>query len=412
MDRGPRLLLCRILTEPPALTDRDTITPMPYPQLVGKSEDSRGREAWLEEALASHSDLLLVDRIDPHSGKLVLIGRQLEIPGRGALDLLFLELCGILTLVETKLAENSELRRAVFAQIMDYATGLADMKYEELERRVCYPDQPLRIESGLSRALWRASGHREESGTAYKNWSKEFPKTVEDNLRRRRIRLVIVADQVDHRLRDILEFNVGGARPEFQIALVEITPFKLPDRDDRLLLVPNLHWSHTPHFPPGAIGPGKIHWTEEAFLEQMRLNNAEDGVAVEMIERILTSMKERVEILGSDARLEWSKSTAASPAVNLWIRGVSNAIPHLGGVAGGWGWIACRGVRKQHPKPLRSFLERIGRLDPYRRLAEQLLNDEKNDFKITRDYAGDPVVREEVLKAMEELQDAIISGSR
>jgi hypothetical protein len=210
-----------------------------------------------------------------------------------------------------------------------------------------------------------------------------------------------------------LEFNVGGARPDFQIALVEITPFKLPDRDDRLLLVPSLHWSHTPHFPPSAIGPGKIQWTEETFLEQMRLNNnAEDGVAVEMIERILTWMKERVAMLSPDAWLEWSKSTAASPAVNLRIRGVSNAIPHLGGVAGGEGWISCRAVMKQHPKPLRSFLERIRRLDPYRRLAEELLNDEKNDFKITRDYAGDPPVREGVLKAMEELQDAIISGSR
>lgn len=412
MDRGPRVLLCRILTAPPALTDRDELNPIPYPQLAGKAEDFGGREAWLEEALASHPDLLLIDRIDPHAGKPVLIGRQLEIPGRGTLDLLFLELSGILTLVETKLAENSELRREVFAQIIDYATYITDMSYDELERWVCSLDQPLRTESGLSAALWRAAGHLAESGAAYKNWSREFPDTIRDNLRRRRIRLVIVANRIDHRLRDILEFTVGGARPDFQIALVEITPYKLPDRDDRLLVVPSLHWSHTPNFPPSAIGPGKIQWTEETFLEQMRLNNAEDEVAIEMIGRILMWMKERVAMLSPHAWLEWSKSTAAWPAVNLRIRGVSNAIPHLGGGAGGGGWISCRDVMKQHSEPLRSFLERIRRLDPYKRLAEQLLNDEKNDFKITRGYTGDPVVREEVLKAMEELQDAIIPGSR
>jgi len=412
MDCGPRALLCRILTASPALTDRDKLDAVPYPQLIGEAEESRGREAWLEEALANHPDLLLVDRIDPHAGKPVLIGRQLEIPGRGTLDLLFLELSGILTLVETKLAENSELRREVFAQIIDYTTYLSDMSYEELERRVCSLDQPLRIESGLSAALWGASGHRDESGTAYKHWSRKFPNTVTDNLRRRRIRLVIAANRIDHRLRDILEFIVGGARPDFQIALVEITSYKLPHRDDRLLLVPSLYWSHTPRFPASAIGPGKIQWTEETFLEQMRLNNAEDEAAVEMIERILMWIKERVAKLSPDAWLEWSKSTADWPGVNLRIRGVSNAVPHLGGVAGGEGWISCRDVMKQHPEPLRSFLQRIRRLDAYRRLAEQLLNGEKNDFKITRAYAGDPVVREEVLEAMEELQDAIISGSR
>jgi hypothetical protein len=112
--------------------------PVHYPELRGKTGELLGRERWLEEALAQYPDLLLVDRIDPHAGKPVLIGRQLELPDRGTLDILFLDLFGILTLVETKLAENSELRRVVFAQIMDYATYLADISYEELERRVCF----------------------------------------------------------------------------------------------------------------------------------------------------------------------------------------------------------------------------------------------------------------------------------
>jgi hypothetical protein len=144
----------------------------------------------------------------------------------------------------------------------------------------------------------------------------------------------------------------------------------------------------------------------------MRRNNADDEVAVRMIEEILSWMKNRAQKLGSDAQLEWSYSSAHRPGVNLRIRGVSQAIPHLEGVPGGGGWISCRDVMRQHPEALRSFLERVRRLNPYKQLAQQLLSGEKNDFKMTRDYLGDPTVRVEVLAAMADMQDAIIRKSR
>ena len=414
MDRGPRLVLCQDLTTPPAESDCTVLMPVQYPELRGKTGELLGREAWLEEALAQYPDLLLVDRIDPHADKLVLVGKQLEVPNRGILDLLFLELGGVLTIVETKLADNFEGRREVFAQIMDYATYPADIPYEQFEHWICKRDQPLENASKLTAELWRRVGALgEPTGVHYEKWSKEFREKLEDNLRRRRLRLVIVAERIDPRLRDMLEFNLGSARPDFQVALVEITPYKLPGHEDRLLIVPSLYWSRTPTIPHAEMPSKKIRWTQKAFLEQTRQNNPNDEAAAKMVEEIYSWMVQRKNALGQNARLEWPATTAKWPTVNLRIQGARQAIPALGGEAGGGGWISCRNLMRQHPKAVRAFLERVKKLDPYKQLAGQLLNGEKNELKMTWVYLGKKEdMRKEVLAAMEELQDAIISGSR
>ena len=409
MDRGPRLLLCQALAQRPALADCKEMKPISYPTLRGEGTDSLGREAWLEQALATCPDLLLIDRIDHHASNPVLVGRQFEIPNRGQLDLLFLETTGVLTLVETKLAENFGLRRLVFAQVLDYATGLAQMSFDELEDRICISGQPLGDAKELSAALWGAAGRGEPSGAAYEEWCRQFRERVTDNLQHGRLRLVIVADRIDPRLQEMLEFAVGGVRQNFQVALVEITPYQLSDQDDRLLLVPNLRWGRTPSIPPIRIGPGKVKWTEETFLEQMRQNNADDEVAVKVIEDFLSWMKRRAQELGPNAELKYSNSTATWPAVNLRIQGVSQPLPHLAGATDGGAWIGCNDVRGRHPEALTSFLDRMRKLDPFRRKVEQFLSKERSDFWMKREDLGDPAVRAEALAAMAELQDSIIS---
>ena len=271
MTHGPRLLLCRDLLESPAVSGCEEVTPVEYPELKGPSGQSSGREAWLEEALATRPDLLLIDRLDSDCGRPVLVGRQLEIPNRGVLDLLYMEASGALTIVETKLAKNSELRREVLSQVLDYATYLTGITYEELEDTLRSEDQPLAASGNdLAALLWRQSKNTDPSGAAFERWVGKFRQQVEDNLSRRRIRLLIVADRIDPRLRDMMEFLVEGARPDFQLALIEVTPYRLPGRAG-LLLAPAVYWSHTPPIPPIQFDP-ETQWDWDKFLADARIH--------------------------------------------------------------------------------------------------------------------------------------------
>jgi hypothetical protein len=389
----------------PVLENRHELAPERYPELR-RAGQMLGREAWLGEALAEEPRLLLIDRIDPEAGKPMLLGRQIGLADRGTLDLVFLEATGIVTVVETKLAKNREARREVFAQILDYGGYLARRSFGDLEALAFPADQ--RADQGrgsdLAAAVWRFAGHGDPQGERYATWVDRFKRTVEENLWHRRLRLIIAADQIDPRLRDMLEFMVGGTRPEFQIALVEVTPYRLPDPGSRMLLVPSLHWCWAPPIRPLELPSERVRWTEDTFLAQTRFNLAQDKGTIDMVEDILHWMNRRVRDLHPRARLEYSTTPPNRPAVNLYLQGFKYALPHLeGGTSqlGQQGWFSLDDeVWQTHGPALRAFFTRLKALGPCADLAELRLTGETNN--------GDAAVRQEFLAAIAELQDAIL----
>jgi hypothetical protein len=410
MDHGPRSFIFRILPTNPALLDGQPLDRVQYPNLKSARGQELGQEAWLQEALKRHPELLLVDRLDPHADAPVFVARELDTLGQGTLDLLYLDLSGVLTLVETKLARNPELRRQVMSQTIDYASFLSNRTYDEIQDLLITEDQPWSHEENLAAGLWKRAGRGEPTGDAYKEWEQAFRTRLEDNLRRRCLRLLIVSDQIDPRLRNMTEFLFAGARPEFQIGLIEVALFTIPGVTDRTLVVPSIYWSRTPSIPTLQIDAGEKVWATATFIEQTRRNNADDPDTVAMVEEILAWMKERVQALEPNAWLEGGKSLPSHPSMNLKIRGLAYAVPHLEGSVGGAGWISCRDVKKQFPEQLRAFLQKIQAISPYESLAKQILAGAKSDFKLTRAYVGDPAVRKRVLAAMGDLQEDILKA--
>ena len=115
--------------------------------------------------LEKYPELLIGDQIEPDSPRRwVLIKREMGVPGGEdssgdwSLDHLFLDQDGIPTLVEVKRAENTELRRKVVAQMLDYAANAVvywpvDVLRGRLEQRLSDegrdPDAELRIRLGV-----------------------------------------------------------------------------------------------------------------------------------------------------------------------------------------------------------------------------------------------------------------------
>src|SRR5437762_3440623 len=98
-------------------------------------DDRRVDEGWLQRHLDEDPGLLPIDDISSAWGPLVSLGRELPL-AVGFVDYMFVSPAGELTMVEAKLWRNPQARRAVIGQILDYASALSAMSYEDLERMV------------------------------------------------------------------------------------------------------------------------------------------------------------------------------------------------------------------------------------------------------------------------------------
>jgi RecB family endonuclease NucS len=69
------------------------------------------------------------------SPRLTVLGREVRL-GAGYADLIAVESSGRLVVIEVKLADNAEARRAVVAQVLSYAGYLQGLDPDQLEVQV------------------------------------------------------------------------------------------------------------------------------------------------------------------------------------------------------------------------------------------------------------------------------------
>jgi len=99
-------------------------------RLEEMTEQPYNTEDLLQRLLAEYRVLLAGDQIDPASPRRwLLVAREVAVPseedgpGTWSLDLLFLDQDGVATFVEVKRSANSEIRRKVVGQMLDYVAG-------------------------------------------------------------------------------------------------------------------------------------------------------------------------------------------------------------------------------------------------------------------------------------------------
>ena len=149
-----------------------------------------------------------------------------EVPcGHGFIDNLFVTAEGDIVLVETKLWRNSQMRREVVAQALDYIAALSHMKYEAFEAAIARSQQA----PGQLYDLFKDRPDALEES--------EFTDAVAANLKRGRVVVLVVGDGIrseTEALSDLLQRHAGA---HFTFALVEMATWKSPDGD--ILVVPN-----------------------------------------------------------------------------------------------------------------------------------------------------------------------------
>jgi hypothetical protein len=185
-------------------------------------------EAVLQKFVADYPELLPGDQIDPvNPRRWLLVRREMSVPGeegkggKWSLDHLLLDQDAIPTFVECKRASNTEIRREIVAQMLDYAAnGLKYWSMEDL--RTAAAETAKKAEKDLDDMI-RALCDRSPEEDVGSYW-----RDVETNLRLGRIRLVFVADEIPPDLRCLVEFLNDKMRDDVEVLAVEIKQFTGP----------------------------------------------------------------------------------------------------------------------------------------------------------------------------------------
>jgi hypothetical protein len=153
------------------------------PEITGhKSEDE------LQALLATSPDLLP----GSETGLAMAVARELRV-ATGQVDVVGVDVEGEVTLCECKLASNPGARREVVGQLLEYASALRGMTFQDFSDR---------FEARARQALIPAVG-----AIAGEGFEEEaFEGQVAQNLDRGRFRLVVVVDQITEALKQTITY--------------------------------------------------------------------------------------------------------------------------------------------------------------------------------------------------------------
>lgn len=232
----------------------------------------------LEEALQQFIErfpkVIPSKQIDPDDPpRFVLLRREMPVGG-WSLDHLFVDQKGILTLVETKLFQNPESRREVIGQIIEYAANAYTFWGNGLakEKAIEY---------------WTKHG-KELDDVLLNEFNEEimedFWDKVEENLKDRRIRLMIATDELRPEVSRMIEY-LNAEMKNTELLGLEIKFYG--SEDGSLVMVPRIYGVSERKKESGSGTKGTISsWTIDKLKEF--LAEIPDDILSQRLNRILT----------------------------------------------------------------------------------------------------------------------------
>lgn len=190
--------------------------------LMAMEEAPYDSEKLLQEMLAKHPDLLAGEQINSDEPRRwLLVTREMAVQGeeddspRWSLDHLFLDQDAVPTLVEVKKGSNTDIRRKVIGQMLDYAANaVAYWPVEEI--RAKFESRCEKNEEEPEEVLTTFLGEDQEID--------EFWQRVKTNLQADRIRMVFLADSIPAELRRVVEFLNEQMDPA-EVLAIEVRQF-------------------------------------------------------------------------------------------------------------------------------------------------------------------------------------------
>lgn len=168
------------------------------------------KEEELQEIVKNYPEIIPLEEINEDFDPLLIIGREFNLGGAGSIDLLAIDISGLITIIEFKLEKNMDIRKVV-AQVIEYAANLWEMSYHDLDKRVkdyfnsnrC-PIYALKNESLVQAVKWHSEKTKKDEAMEFV--AEDFITCVSDNLQKGEFRLIIFCDNVDDRTKRTVEY--------------------------------------------------------------------------------------------------------------------------------------------------------------------------------------------------------------
>ncbi len=245
---------------------------------VEMDERRYDKERDLQEYLASNPELLSAEVEQDERRRWLLVKREMGVPSREegsnrfSLDHLFVDQDAIPTFVEVKRSTNTEIRRKIVGQMLDYAAN-ASAHWDAGQLRSSFESRFANAEAAAD----ELSAFLDEDGDAEGFWDE-----VAANLEERQLRLIFVADRIPRELRSIVEF-LNEQLNQTQVIAVEVRRYVEPGTG-RISLAPRIIGeTEVARRVKSAGGGARRHrWTEEQFYAQM-----EEAFEPELAERMI-----------------------------------------------------------------------------------------------------------------------------
>ncbi len=260
-------------------------------------------EAVLQEFLASNPGLLDGDN-DASDRRWLLVNREVPVPdreetdsGRWSVDHLFLDQDGVPTLVEVKQSTNTQIRREIVGQLIEYGANAAVNWSIESIRGAFYSRE---------RADGAATAEDELDQFLLGEDIESFWEQVKTNLAAEKLRLVFVADEFPRETVRIVEFLNGQMSPA-EVLAVEVRQFVEVDGDRRTLV------------------PRMVGQTEVARVAKTRRNsnisnpNITEEELFESFDRFPPQIAERIRDLYSWMMDKGARAVPRTKVINLWL---------------------------------------------------------------------------------------------
>jgi len=218
-------------------------------------------EAFLRDRLYEEPRLIPADDLGLNGEAGIVAAREVGLPGAGSSDVVLVDSDGEVVVVECKLATNPEKKRTVVGQVLDYASALASMSFENLNERFTASNG-----STLVSAMRAAVGEPD--------WDESnFVDSVQSTLTKGSFRLVIAIDQMDPNLARILKYIEAQSRGHLRIFGLEM---RYHQQEEVEVIVPAIG-----NPTSQAVQEKRERWTAERFRAEIALHDPKVTDALE-----------------------------------------------------------------------------------------------------------------------------------
>ena len=225
----------------------------------------------------------------------IVIGREVATEA-GFIDVLCIDGDGVLTVIETKLARNPQLRREVVGQLLEYVAQLSKWRAYDVVQ--------------LADQYFSSAGVKLDEQTATLTellesemvaLEDERPITlhdkIENNLQKGIIKLVIASDNIPETLKDTVAFI--NSFSNFDIYVLQVQSY---EKDQMQIYAPSIY-SYSKKLA-GRVSTDRFQWDEESFFKSISNLRSE---AIETIEKLYAFTQQ----YAAGIRLGTGKSTSS-----------------------------------------------------------------------------------------------------